>query len=88
MPLFETLDNLSHMPGALHTLYGMPIAPPSFLQEPLRVVPLFETLDDLSNAPDTMRTLLSNDWYRSHIKGVQVGCLVLSIRPVFQVACD
>lgn len=41
----------------------------------LRVVPLFETLDDLTNAPGTMTTLLSNDWYRSHINGVQ-ECMI------------
>jgi phosphoenolpyruvate carboxylase len=41
----------------------------------LRVAPLFETLDDLTNAPATMTTLLSNDWYRSHIKGMQ-ECMI------------
>lgn len=62
----------------------MPIAPPSPLQEPLRVVPLFETLDDLSNAPGTIRTLLSNDWYRSHIKGMQVGRAGLGVTSILQ----
>ncbi len=41
----------------------------------LRVVPLFETLDDLDVSQDTMRQLLSNDWYREHIKGVQ-ECMI------------
>ena len=45
------------------------------MQKPLRVVPLFETLDDLTNAPGTIRTLLSNDWYRSHINGLQ-ECMI------------
>jgi len=45
------------------------------VKEPLRVVPLFETLDDLKGAEGTMRTLLSNDWYRAHIKGVQ-ECMI------------
>jgi len=38
-------------------------------------VPLFETLDDLNNAPGTCRQLFSNDWYRTHIKGVQ-ECMI------------
>lgn len=41
----------------------------------LRVVPLFETLDDLNNATGTIRTLLSNDWYRAHINGLQ-ECMI------------
>ena len=45
------------------------------IKDLLRVVPLFETLDDLTNAPGTIRTLLSNDWYRSHINGLQ-ECMI------------
>jgi len=45
------------------------------IKEPLRVVPLFETLDDLVNAPATILTLLSNDWYRTHIKSMQ-ECMI------------
>lgn len=45
------------------------------LRPALRVVPLFETLEDLNNAPATMTTLLSNEWYRSHIKGLQ-ECMI------------
>eukprot|EP00955_Chlamydomonas_euryale_P085492 364100-Chlamydomonas_euryale.AAC.70 len=41
----------------------------------LRVVPLFETLDDLTNAPQQMRTLLGNEWYRTHINGLQ-ECMI------------
>lgn len=41
----------------------------------LRVVPLFETLDDLERAPSTITMLLSNDWYRSHINGLQ-ECMI------------
>lgn len=45
------------------------------VREPLRVVPLFETLDDLRRAPETIKTLLSNDWYRAHINGLQ-ECMI------------
>lgn len=41
------------------------------VRQPLRVVPLFETLDDLTNATATMETLLSSEWYRARIGGVQ-----------------
>jgi phosphoenolpyruvate carboxylase len=37
----------------------------------MRVAPLFETLDDLDNSTATMKALLGNEWYLSHIKGVQ-----------------
>lgn len=40
-------------------------------QDYLRVAPLFETLDDLDNSTETMQMLLSNEWYRAHINGVQ-----------------
>lgn len=43
----------------------------SSVQDYLRVAPLFETLDDLDNSTATMERLLSNEWYRSHINGVQ-----------------
>lgn len=45
------------------------------VREYLRVAPLFETLDDLKAAPAQLRTLLENDWYRSHINGVQ-ECMI------------
>ena len=34
----------------------------------LRVVPLFETLSDLNGAGAVMSTLLSNEWYRKHLR--------------------
>lgn len=40
----------------------------------LRVVPLFETLDDLSGAGAAMDALLSNTWYRQHIRDEFGSC--------------
>ncbi|PNW85106.1 hypothetical protein CHLRE_03g171950v5 [Chlamydomonas reinhardtii] len=36
----------------------------------LRVVPLFETLEDLDAAEDVMTRLLTNPWYREHLRAV------------------
>ncbi|KAG2450080.1 hypothetical protein HYH02_000184 [Chlamydomonas schloesseri] len=36
----------------------------------LRVVPLFETLEDLDAAEDVMTRLLTNPWYREHLRTV------------------
>ncbi|KAG2442798.1 hypothetical protein HXX76_002877 [Chlamydomonas incerta] len=36
----------------------------------LRVVPLFETLEDLDAAEDVMTRLLTNPWYRQHLRTV------------------
>ncbi|KAK9811208.1 hypothetical protein WJX73_010686 [Symbiochloris irregularis] len=41
----------------------------------MRVAPLFETLDDLSNSEAQMSSLLSNPWYKAHIKGEQ-ECMI------------
>lgn len=45
------------------------------VSDPLRVAPLFETLEDLHNSEASMESLLSNDWYRHHIKGKQ-ECMI------------
>lgn len=45
------------------------------VSETLRVAPLFETLEDLHNSEASMESLLSNEWYRQHIKGEQ-ECMI------------
>ena len=45
------------------------------VSETLRVAPLFETLEDLHNSEASMESLLSNEWYRQHIKGKQ-ECMI------------
>jgi len=37
-------------------------------EKSLRLVPMFETLDGIEVASDIMQDLLSNEWYRNHIK--------------------
>lgn len=45
------------------------------MRDYMRVAPLFETLDDLSNSEEQMSCLLSNAWYKGHIKGEQ-ECMI------------
>lgn len=45
------------------------------MRDYMRVAPLFETLDDLDNSEEQMTKLLTNAWYKAHIKGSQ-ECMI------------